>query len=192
MKWDKERTEHCLHLFQNGCNDKEVAFTMRRLYSGKCTVHSIRSKRGRMERAGILKRGLAGSSKVKEVSMSKRVKKEYWTQEAATGAVDELRAGKHVRAIAAALKKSGLRKGFNPQAVADLLRKIRVGDIKVKDLPHAEAEQKSKSDEEPWQNPDNKNLIVIDSQLGKERFFIDNLTLATVHDLCIRCKLGLR
>lgn len=204
MEWNDQMDRYFISLAKQGLTNKEMVPPMKRKYPIAWTVHAMRSKRGRLERRGLLERGLwrkgkeAGSKQAKENIMPKKVRKEYWTQEAAIAAVKELKAGKRVRSIAVVLKRNGLRKGFNPQAVADLLRKVRVGNIKIKDLPPAEAELKPhsppvvKAKEEPWKNPDYKNLIVIDSQLGKERFFVDDMTLATIHDLCIRCKLGLR
>jgi hypothetical protein len=61
-RWTAEKNEYCVSLFEKGLTDAEVAHRMVKKFKGPCTEHAIRSKRGRLERGGKLKRGVAGSS----------------------------------------------------------------------------------------------------------------------------------
>lgn len=125
MEWNKSRHRYCLFLFvTTSLSDKQVAQHMSERYSDKCTVHSIRSLRGRLEREGKLKRGIAGSSS-KETVMKKVIRREKWTKMAEQRARDLHLDGCKPKVIARMLKKEGLRKGYNPGAVGD-----RISDLK--------------------------------------------------------------
>ena len=144
MEWTKPMKEYFCTAVRQGRTDKEMVQVMNSLYPGKWTVYAMRSQRGRLERKGVLQRGLSGSSKMKETRMAKRrVKKELWTQEAARRAHVLRGSGKAFHTIASALKREGLRRDYNQKAVYDLLRKVQRGAIQLIRLPHAKPVQLS-------------------------------------------------
>jgi hypothetical protein len=74
MKWPPSVEKYFCTKVQKGLTDKEMVPVMGARYPTftNWTVHVIRSKRGRLERAGVLKRGLSGSSIKKKLSVVTR------------------------------------------------------------------------------------------------------------------------
>jgi hypothetical protein len=63
FEWTPQRRKLFKRLVEQGNTDAEVTEFMFAKCGGVWTVHMVRSQRGRMERAGEIKRGLSGSSK---------------------------------------------------------------------------------------------------------------------------------
>jgi hypothetical protein len=196
MKWDPALTKECIYWFKQGLNDASVLHCLKVAYPNKSpwTVHAIRSKRGRLERSGLLKRGVAGSSVTKkETSVSKKIKRELWTKEATNEALHLRSMGQTSQGISRSLRHKGLRKDFNPEAVYAQLRKVDNGTVKISSLPTA----KKIPEQLPLPKPAAKsvvkvlNTITLDGKLGYHQYVVDDETLADINDLCVRCKLGL-
>jgi hypothetical protein len=120
-------TPRLLRLFRRavelGWKDNQVCAHMRSL-GCDLSVHSVRSQRGRMERAGTIKKGLSGSSKEKK-DMAKRITRERWTKKALNRLKELYLEGKTNGNIARTLKREELRKRANPGAVGDQLSTMR-------------------------------------------------------------------
>jgi hypothetical protein len=74
-RWTTEKNEYCVSLFEEGLTDAEVSRHMVKKFKGPCTEHAIRSKRGRLERGGKLKKGVAGSSTTKSDRSERKMTK---------------------------------------------------------------------------------------------------------------------
>jgi hypothetical protein len=119
-----------MRLFKQGLTDKQVSERMSQ-GARQFTIHSIRSYRGRVERAGTLKRGLSGSSKERS-EMSRRIKRQQWSRKAELRLIELHYAGFKPRRVARMLYKEGLRASNHPGAVGDRVSFLkRTGKIKV-------------------------------------------------------------
>lgn len=189
LKWSKAELLHCTMLFNRGIPDGEIALLMSKKFpKRKWTTHTIRSKRGRLERAGKLKRGVAGSStakkgtKRKKMPNKKKIRRERWTEPARKRAWDLHKRGYSNKKVALMLKKEGLRDTSNGGAVGDQLSLLRK---QGKQSPPKLLPPQKQKERPP------KNSVTIVSKLGTMTFSdVSKEVLAEVVALCTKDGLG--
>ena len=184
MEWTADRSSRVMRLLRKGWTDARVA------KATGCSVHSIRSQRGRWERKGTLKRGIAGSSKKEEhvkpikKKIELKVKREKWTRDAERHAWDLYLLGHAYTTIAKHLEKHGFRKEYNPGAVADRIYTIRkegrfleqTTPVKAKEVP-----------EKVTKLADGYNSVTLNSSLGKMEFKnLKNSSFTQIMHICVR------
>ena len=196
--WSTPQKDLCMQLFKTGYTDREVSEQMSRKYVREFSVHSIRSLRGRLERAGVLRRGLSGSSKEKNMTR-KKPRRQQWSKKADARLIELVYLGFTFRKIARMLVEEGLRREFNAGAVQDRIGGFKKrGRIKLDQIQPQlpfKAKVKPKITKPSEKTPEEKrtaNLVTIRPILGQpDQFEVSNVTLAEIMNLCTRDRLGL-
>lgn len=109
----EDKLRKCL---EGGMTDAETAKHLSKK-GRKITVHQVRSKRGRMERAGTFPRGVAASSRTNSKG-AKLPKLQRWSKRANALLAQMVMEGKSFSEISAELVRQKLRKVYNPKATA--------------------------------------------------------------------------